>query len=228
MTMPTTPATTPTPDASSPDSARRPPGDGGGRASTEVLHGLVGLVRPPERRATVRVLSVALLAAAICWFFGADVGDSILIAMAITSVGVSGSVGPTRLGLGDTAWRDDGVVDRSGTRSDVAELSWLLRGSHGLVDHGAVWRVRRLAQQRLALHRLDLLDPADRQKIEQRIGPHAYAVLVRDNYRPLLRSLLHCLDELDALDPTRPATPARSRGRMPILAMFRSRRARER
>jgi hypothetical protein len=199
-----------------------------GRASTEVWHGLVGLVRPPERRATISVLSAALLAAATCWYFGADAWYSILMGMAIASVGVSGLVGPARLDLGGIAWPGGGLADRSGARSDIVELSMLLRGSHGLVNHGAVLRVRRLARQRLALHKLDLLDPADRREIEQLIGRRAYALLVRSKHRPLLRSMLHCLDVLDTLDLTRPATPSRSRRRTPIFALHRSRRARER
>ena len=91
-------------------------------------------------------------------------------------------------------------------------------------------RVRQLARQRLALHQLDLNDPADRPRIEQLIGHRAYAVLVRGERRPpFLRSFLHCLDALDALDPTRPtASPSRSRRRSPNFTPHRLRRARER
>ena len=49
------------------------------------------LLRPPERRATIRVLLVALLTAAICWYFGADVWHSILIGSVVTTLGLIGS-----------------------------------------------------------------------------------------------------------------------------------------
>ncbi len=229
MTNPTAPSAAPVPDTSQPlDGCGQPAGDDGGRVSTEVLQGFLALVRPHERRATIGVLIVALLVAACCWYFGADAWHSILIGIALTTVGVSGLVSIAGLDLGYVVWRGGGRPNRDGARSDIAELSWSLRGNHGRVDRGAVWRVQRLAQQRLALHRLDLLDPADRPKIEQLIGRNAYAVLVRRKRHPLLRSLLHCLDMLDTLDPARPATPSRSRRRTPLFALHRPRRARER
>ena len=69
--------------------------------------------------------------------------------------------------------------------------------------------MRQLARHRLAQHQLDLNDPADRYEVELLIGRSAYTVLVRSKGRPLLRSFLHCLDALDAMDRTRPRGPHR-------------------
>jgi len=229
--MPTAPASTPVPDTSqSPDGGGQPPGDGVGRASTEVRRGLFGLIRPPDRRTTIGVLIIALLLAAICWYFGADAWHSILIGTALTTVGLSGLVGTAGPDPGNTDWRGDGRRNRDGARSDIAELSGSLRGRYGRVSSRAAWRVQQLARQLLALHELDLLDPADRREIEWLIGRSAYAILVRGERRPpLLRSLLHCLDVLDTLDPARPAVlPSTSRHRTPIFTLHRLRRARER
>lgn len=165
------------------------------------------LLRPPEPRVAIRAVIVVLLVAAICWYFGADVWHSILLGSVITTVGLVGLIGAA-LDIGDTSWRSGGRNDPTGSRTDVAELSWRLRGSYGRVETVAVWRVRRIAQQRLASRHLDLLDPADRRSIEELIGHRAYAILVRGERRPpLLRSLLRCLDALDALDAGRPAAP---------------------
>lgn len=174
------------------------------------------LLRAPDRRATIRTLIVALLVAVICWYFGADVWHSILLGGAITTVGVTGLVG-TALDARDLNWRSGGRTNREGSRGDVAALSWSVRGSYGRVGSTAVRRVNRIARQRLALRHLDLSDPADRLEIERLIGRRAYAVLVRGERRPpLLRSLLRCLDALDALDPGRrpPPPPPRPRRRM--------------
>jgi hypothetical protein len=231
MTVPPVPVTPPVPGTSqSPDGGGQPPDDGAGRMQTEAGHSLSGLVRPPGRRAATCVLIVALLVAAICWYFGADVWHSILLGGVLTTVGLIALVGAASPDLSDTGWRSGGRPSRHGARSEVADLSRSLRGSYGRVDRRAVWRVRQLARHRLALHQLDLHDPADRRRIEQLIGRRAYAVLARGERRPpLLRSLLHCLDVLDALDHTRPAAPpSRSRRRTPIFIPHRLRRARER
>jgi hypothetical protein len=197
---------------------------------TEARRGLFGPLAPPERRATARVLILALLAAALCWYFGADAWHAILIGGVITTVGVIGLVASETPDLITIDWRSVGRPNRHGARSDVAELSWTLRGSYGRVGGPAVWRARRLARQRLAVYQLDLGNPADRPEIERLIGRRAYTVLVRGERRPpLLRTFVHCLDALDALDPTRPVEPPPgSRRRRAIVTRPRPRRARER
>jgi hypothetical protein len=173
------------------------------------LNSLVGLFRRPALWATIRVLLAVLLVAAICWYFGVDVWHSILLGSALTTVGLIALVGSASPVLASTDWRSGGRPNRHGARSDVAELSWSLRGSYGRVDNRAVRRVQQLARQRLALYQLDLLNPEDRGEIEQLIGHRAYAVLVRGTRRrpPLLRSFVRCLDALDSLDNSRPTSP---------------------
>lgn len=171
--------------------------------------------KKPALRTTVRVTIVALLLAAICWYFGADVWYSILFGTVLTAVGVIllRGLGPD---AGTVSWRAAGN-NQQGARRDVDQLSWSMRGSYGRVDGVAVWRVQRLAAQRLALLQLDLQDPADRPRIEPLIGRRAYLLLVRGVRRPVsLRALLQCLDALDALVAPdafalmRPAPPQRS------------------
>jgi hypothetical protein len=224
MTAPPTPATTPMPDSS------QSLDDGADRIQTPVGRSLFGVLRALDRRATIRILLTALLIAAVCWYFGADVWHSILIGGALTTLGLIGLIANDNPDFSNTGWRIDSRSNPHGARRDVAQLSWSLRGSYGRVGSGAVLRAQRLARQRLALYQLDLLNPTDRPRIEQMIGHHAYAVLVRGERRPpFLRSFIHCLNALDALDPTRPiALRSRSRRRSPNFTPHRPRRARER
>jgi hypothetical protein len=166
-----------------------------------------GLLRIPAPRTAVRGALVALLLAAICWYFGADVWHSILFGTVLTAVAAIALRG---LGsdVGTVSWRAAGN-NRQGARRDVDQLSWSMRGSYGRVDGVAIWRVQKLAAQRLALHQLSLQDPADRPRIEQLLGRRAYLLLVRGERRPVsLRALLRCLDALDVLDTLALTQPA--------------------
>jgi hypothetical protein len=157
------------------------------------------LAKLPSRGTAIRVAVAGLVVSAICWFFGADVWHSILFGTVLTAVGLVGLYG-LGVEIGTATWRAAGS-NRGGARRDVAQLSWSMRGSYGRVDAAAVWRVQRLAKQRLTLHHLDLLDPADRPRIQQLLGRRAYIVITRGERRPVsLRALLHCLDALDVLD----------------------------
>jgi hypothetical protein len=189
-----------------PDSSQVPD-DSSGLIQASVEPGLFGILRALDRRATIRILLTALLIAAICWYFGADVSHSILIGSAVTTLGLIFKITNDNPDSGNTGWRPDGHTNHKGARRDVAQLSQSLKGSYGRVGYGAVTQAQRLVRQRLVSHRLDPLNPADHPSIEQLLGHHAYAVLVRGKRRPpFLRSFIRCLDALDALDPTKPIT----------------------
>jgi hypothetical protein len=177
----------------------------------------------------ILALVVVMLIAAVCWYFGADIWHAVLLGGVLTTVGLISLVGIPARDPSVTEWRAGPSANREGARGEVAELSWSLRTSYGgRVDIRAVSRVRQIARRRLALHQLDLNDPADRPGVEALIGPSAYAVLVRRERRPMLRSLLHCLDALDTLSPTMPtAPPSKPRRRVPIFVPHRLRRTRE-
>jgi hypothetical protein len=191
---------------------------------------VVGPVRLPRWPTTIRVLVVGFVVAAICWYFGADVGHSILLGSVLTTVGLVGSTRRPVHDRGANDWQRDEVRNRDGARNDVDELSWSLRTHFGRVGAGALRRVLRLAELRLAMFGLDVRDPADRGAIEQLIGRRAYAPLAPHARRPpSLRSLLHCLDALDSLNASRPTASARKpRRRYSILASDLPRRARAR
>ena len=191
---------------------------------------LFGVVAKPKRRTLVRVAAVAVLITAGCWYFGANLWHSILFGGALTIVGFLAFVSTGAESFSTIRWRDEGRRNRHGARNEVSQLSSSLRGSsYGRIGSGAQTRVRQLARYRLALHQLDLSSAADREAIEQLIGRGPYRILAgKTRRRPLLRSLLHCLDVLDALDGKSLAAPSPPSARKQNFALNLLRRARER
>jgi hypothetical protein len=174
----------------------------------------------------MRVVIVVPLVAAICWYFGADVWHSILIASALTTVGVIVFGDTVNLELISTDWQRGNRPSRHGARTDIAELSWWLRGRHGRVNDRALTRIQQVARHRLALYQLDLRNPADHPKIEQLIGRRTCAILVQGDRRPpSLRVFIRCLDALEALDARRLSEPPSFRRRDSIFTPHRPRRA---
>ena len=190
---------------------------------------LVGILRALDRWLTIRILLAALLIAGVCWYFGADVSHAILIGSAVTTLGLIFLNANDIPDVGNTDWQTDSGTNLQGARRDIARLSQSLRGSHRRVGWEAVKQVQQVARHRLMLYQLDLLNPADRAGIEQLIGHDAYIILVRGERRPpFLRSFIHCLNALDALDPTKPITlRSRTRRWSPNFTLHLPRRARE-
>jgi len=190
---------------------------------------LFGLVATPKRRTLIPVAGASVLITAACWYFGANLWHSILFGGVLTTVGFLAFVSTGAETFSNIRWRDQGRNNRHGARNEVSMLSSSLRGSYGRVGAGAQTRVRQLARYRLALHQLDLSAAADREAIEQLIGRGPYRILAgKTRRRPLLRSLLHCLDVLDALDGKPPAAPSAPSSREQNFALNLLRRARER
>lgn len=149
---------------------------------------------------------VALLAlSAAAWYFGANVWTAILVGGAVTIVLRAASLvwAPEEGGF---RWRVQRRARAGGGRSDVAILATSLSGRWGRTGVGTR-RVAEIARRRLALRHLDLNNPDHRPQIEALIGGRAYRSLTGNDYRGMrLRSLVRCLDALDALtrDPGRP------------------------
>lgn len=169
----------------------------------------------------------AVLAAAICFYFGVDVWWSIAIGIAAAALGLayvarpelSATLGPPAA-VGSSA-------DRAGSRSDIVALSWSLRARNGRVGLLAISRLQQLASQRLAMRQLDLRNSQDRPEIERLLGRGPYLLLCRTDRRgALLRSYLRCVDAvagLDQSDPVLPIPSALSRSRR-LTSIFTFRR----
>lgn len=168
-----------------------------------------GLVQRPQRGTVVRALFAAIVVAAIFWYFGATIWYALLFGNALTTLGLVLTARATLSERGETAWRGEGVHVSSGARNNVAELSWSLESRFGRVSHAALVSVNDVARRRLAERQIDLRESSDRAQIEQLIGRRAYLLLVsRSRRRPYLRSLVQCLDALDALETSRSSEPS--------------------
>jgi hypothetical protein len=145
---------------------------------------------------------VAMLAlSAVAWYFGATVWTSLLVGGAVTIVlrAVSLVSVPEEAGF---RWRVQRRARAEGGRSDVSNLAISLSRGWRRTGVTADRRVVEIARRRLALQNLDLENPDHRSQIEQLLGRRAYQSLTRKDYRGMgLRSLVHCLDVLDTLEP---------------------------
>ena len=204
-------------------------GDGAG----EAMAALRSLGSPPRRRRVALLLLGTVLAAAVCWYVGMDAWHAGTVGLVLGAAGLCRIAMPDHR---DAGWAAAPGTSEDGARLDVARLSWSLRPRHGRVQHAALGRVQELARHRLALRQLDLREPADRAAIELLIGEAAYTTLALPAQRPpQLRSVVHCLDMLDRLDPPRsgpaPAAPPERRptaSERPLLPVFRKRTGHER
>ncbi|MGH2873020.1 MAG: hypothetical protein ACRDL5_11240 [Solirubrobacteraceae bacterium] len=192
---------------------------------------LAGMLHLLGRGDAIRAGCIAALIAAICWYFGADVWHAILLGCAITVAAIAAnSAGLSVPQPGALGWRPSGPARRAGARDEVATLSGSLRAGWGYVGLTAERRLSQIARRRMALEGLDLRNPEHRLAIERRIGEPAYRSLVNNGSRRLrLRTVVYCLDALDAVDASHyPAPQPRSLRRGPSLIGSRPWRTRER
>jgi hypothetical protein len=162
---------------------------------------LRGVFRSQWRGSALIVSVGGPIVAIVCWYFGADVWHAIAIAACVCAAGVAWAAWPEERA---TPWHDHDEW-QSGGRSDVVRLSWSLYRRRGRASAEALRRVQAIGRRRLALRQLDPLDPSHAPAIERLLGGEALAVL-RSSERdsappPTMRSLVHCLDALDALEP---------------------------
>lgn len=185
------------------------------------------LLRLPTRREAARGVGTAVLAAAICWYFGVNVWHAILLGCASTVASFAVMNGASTHEFRDLSWRDKSG-SRVGSRNDVARLAESLRSGWEPVGLTAERRLREIARHRLALEGLDLRNDDHRAAIERRIGTRAYRILSNSGKRPRLRSLVYCLDVLDALDADHYPPPQPPSRRVSNLIPSHLRRTRER
>lgn len=165
------------------------------------MRSLASLVRWPDPRETVYIVICAVGLSAVWWFFGAGVWYALLLGCAATVLVMAALVGASSE-VREIRWRGADSARNRGSRNDVANLSVALRGSWGRVDRSVQLRVRAIARLRLGLLGLDLQNGDHGAEIERLLGPSVYAFLTDSGFgRQSRRTLLRCLDVLDALDP---------------------------
>ncbi|WP_242497698.1 hypothetical protein [Microbacterium protaetiae] len=90
---------------------------------------------------------------------------------------------------------------RPGTRFELVQTAWSLRGRHGEITDAGLKRLRGFARRRLARRGWDLDDPADAGAVRGALGDRAWTTLMRnDGVR--LSDVEHCLSMLESLPKT--------------------------
>lgn len=151
----------------------------------------------PARRRVVEVLVVAVVVAAVGWFFGLAVVQATLVAAVITAVGLTWSAvrDDDRL-----TWPSPPVHIPRGARRDVQGLAWSFR-SRGGIPERPVARLRDAARHLLLLHHgIDLDDPDARPAVERLLPPEVVRVLLSPRHPELdLAAFATLLTAVEAL-----------------------------
>lgn len=153
------------------------------------------------RRRTAGVLVLAVVAAAITWFFGVGVVQSLAVGGVVAAVGLTWSAVREDVPL---TWPVPPVRSEPGARRDLSETAWALRARGGVPER-TLARARAVARHRLwTRHRLDLDDPRDRTAIDAVLPSGVVAVLVRERRSEI--DLVAFGNVLTALETLGPAT----------------------
>jgi len=158
----------------------------------------------------VGVVVLAVITAAVVWFFGVDVPLSLAVGGVVAAVGLTWTAirdGPSQ------AWPVPPVRSSPGARRDLSETAWAL-GSRGGAPERMIRRARAVARHRLRTsHRLDLDDSADRTAVEAVLPRDVVAVLCSG--RPSELSLARFEALLRAVAAVAPPTERTTTERQP-------------
>lgn len=151
------------------------------------------MVRPVSAGAVpAALIGIVLWVAGVAWPFAVAAG---VLALAVVLAWV------TQLDTAPPLYAQLPGEPRPGTRSQVAQTAWSLRGRHGQVGDAGRKRLRSFAASRLARHGLDLQDAAAAEAIRAAVGDRAWAVL--DGAGSIrLADIDHCVDRLESLGQT--------------------------
>jgi hypothetical protein len=144
------------------------------------------------------VLVGALLTAA-CWVIGLDLASSLTLAvLVLTLYGLRGLVS----GESESWPPEPESAHNTGTRREVARLSWGLHGQDDRVDRWSASRLHALATRRLAERGLDLDDRRNEAECRRVLGGAVYDALSLDpNRLPRYSSFVAALDAVERLTP---------------------------
>lgn len=165
------------------------------------------LLGPGYRLRLLWSLLAGLVVGLVCWFSGMDLPHAVGVGAV---VGAGGSCLAMLRERPSVTWPDDPVAPREGARRDVAQLGWAVQTRSGTVTPEAVRHLRSVAAQTLALHGIDLDDPADRPAVERMLGADVVAIVRRGSAAAprtaVFRSVLALLERI--ADEPGPATSA--------------------
>jgi hypothetical protein len=138
---------------------------------------------------------VAALITGVCWVIGLDLANSVAVAVFAIAL-----YGLRVLAPGETdAWQaEPETAHNTGTRREVARLSWGLHGQDARVDRWSARRLHALASRRLAARGLDLDAPQDAVECQRILGTPTYDALDLDpNNLPRYADFVAALEVLE-------------------------------
>jgi len=148
---------------------------------------------------TVRVIVgrvvIAGMITGLCWVIGLDLANAVALAMFAVAL-----YGLRALAPGESEdWQPEPETARNtGTRREVARLSWGLHGQDARVDRWSARRLHALAARRLATLGLDLDAPQDAAECRRILGGRTYDALSLDpNNLPRYADFVAALDVLE-------------------------------
>ena len=148
---------------------------------------------------TVRVIVgrvvIAGMITGLCWVIGLDLANAVALAMFAVAL-----YGLRALAPGESEdWQPEPETARNtGTRREVARLSWGLHGQDARVDRWSARRLHLLAARRLATLGLDLDAPEDAAECRRILGGTTYDALSLDpNNLPRYAAFVAALDVLE-------------------------------
>ncbi|HEY8282168.1 MAG TPA: hypothetical protein VIG28_06765 [Leifsonia sp.] len=134
------------------------------------------LFSPGYRGRLVWSILAGVVIGVVVWFSGMDLPH----AAGLGAVVAAGGVCLAMLGERPSVqWPADPVAPREGARRDVAQLGWAVQTRSGTVTPEAVRHLRSVAAQTLALHGIELDEPAHRPAVERVLGADVVAIVRR-------------------------------------------------
>ena len=134
------------------------------------------MLGPAYRGRLVLSFLIGAVVGIVVWFSGMDtphaVGLAAIVAAGGSCLAMLGERPPVQ-------WPDDPIMPREGARRDVAQLGWAVQTRGGTVTPEAVRHLRSVTAQTLALHGIDLDDPAHRPAVERVLGADVAAIVRR-------------------------------------------------
>jgi hypothetical protein len=187
---------------------RQPPDPSAPDPDVPLMHTIWREEERKRRRQVVVATGIAAVAVAVAaYLLGVGVLQCLLLVTAVTTVGAA-FLALNQLDDDPSLPPVLDIGDSSGTRREVARMSWVMTGYDNRVGRLPYLRLRAIATTRLAWRGIDLATTDGDRAARELLGPVGYAVLVADSPEaPTERQFVACVTLLERLDGA-PATAA--------------------
>ena len=129
---------------------------------------------------------------------GLDLAHAVLVLVVAAAVTIMLVAQPS---IHAPQWPREPVDRRDGARDRISALSWAFMTRDERVSVRGLQAVRDAATVRLALHGVDLDDPAHADAARELLGTGPYTILTAQGPPPSMDQLGRCIDRLAAIEP---------------------------